>query len=222
MSQPTEKESEICLCTNCLNPCSLFKAIRSTLKDGTVPNSLSEYLCKHMKCTCEPETNFFELDCVLGKCENKCEIVDILTDLEGIVNQHGQKEILYYMFETVTTNYYNKNGCKVSYKRNARVDKRESLWDVIRKLQGIAPLYLTHRFFWKNFLNSTPHHVLWMDYSQNIAFKEKRQVRSAHFSGKQQTLHNTLIQSPGNGDVKYVYHLSDDTNHHSVHDFHHY
>ena len=55
-----------------------------------------------------------------------------------------------------------------------------------------------------------------MDYSQNIAFKEKRQLQSAHFSGRQYTLHNTSIQAPKYGERKYVYHLSDETNHDSV------
>lgn len=54
------------------------------------------------------------------------------------------------------------------------------------------------KVYWKKmFLKNTQHHTLWLDYSQNIAFKEKRQVQSAHFSGKQQTLHNTIIQTPG-------------------------
>ena len=52
-----------------------------------------------------------------------------------------------------------------------------------------------------------------MDYSQNIKLVEKDQVQSAHFSGKQQTLHDTLISYKGTN--QYVYHLSNDTNHDS-------
>ena len=63
------------------------------------------------------------------------------------------------------------------------------------------------------------HHTLWLDYSQNIAFNKKKQVQSAHFSGRHHTLHNTIIQGP-DAKILYVYHLSDDTNHDSVMTFH--
>ena len=53
-----------------------------------------------------------------------------------------------------------------------------------------------------------------MDYFQNIKLTEKNQVQSAHFSGKQQTLHDSLMQNKGHHD--YVHHLSNDTNHDSV------
>ena len=68
-------------------------------------------------------------------------------------------------------------------------------------------------FVW--FLQVTQYYTLWLDYSQNIAFTEKKQVQVAHFSGKQHTLHNTVIQSP-NDEKVYLYHLSYDVNHNSV------
>ena len=45
---------------------------------------------------------------------------------------------------------------------------------------------------------------------------EKMQVQSAHFSGKQHSLHNTIIKKPNDANVIYVYSLLDDTNHDSV------
>ena len=36
------------------------------------------------------------------------------------------------------------------------------------------------------------------------------------FFRRQRMLHNTIIQTPRNGEKKYVYYLSDDTNHDSV------
>ena len=132
------------------------------------------------------------------------------------------KKVNYYVLEAVTTKYFNKNGKKVSYTRTARVDKNESLHSIIDQLQQLAKNYLLHRFsvvngkiYWKEFLETTGNHTLWLDYSQNIAITEKKQVQSAHFSGRQHTLHNTVIQSPG-GENLYLYHLSDDTNHDSV------
>ena len=49
-----------------------------------------------------------------------------------------------------------------------------------------------------------------MDFSENIAMKTTSEVQEAHFSGKQYTLHCTFVQP---GEVKLVYHLSDDTTH---------
>ena len=49
-----------------------------------------------------------------------------------------------------------------------------------------------------------------MDFSENIAIKTKNKVQEAHFSGKQCALHCTIVQP---GEVKFVYHLSDGTNH---------
>ena len=132
------------------------------------------------------------------------------------------KKVHYYVFETVTTKYLNKNGKQVSYTCTAHVDKNKSLHSIINQLQQLAKNYLLHRFsavndkiYWKEFLETTGNHTLWLDYSQNTAFTEKKQVQSAHFSGRQHILHNTVIQSPG-GENLYLYHLSDDTNHDSL------
>ena len=95
--------------------------------------------------------------------------------------------------------------------------------NIISQLQSVAMHYLIHRFFiindfiyWRRFLSETEHDTLWFDYSQNINFTEKRQVQSAHFSGRQHTLHSTVLQAPKNGKHTYIYQLSDDTNHDSV------
>ena len=108
-----------------------------------------------------------------------------------------------------------------SYTRTAHVNKHDTIESIILSKQ-----YLLHCFFvvndkcyWKKFLDKTEHHTLWLDYTQNIAFNEKKQVQPAHFSGKQHTLHNTVIQSP-DGKILYVYYLSDDPNHDSVMTFH--
>ena len=58
ISRPTEKETEMCSCSKCLNPHCLCKTIKSTV-DSNLPNSFSEYLCKSIKCHKEPETDFY-------------------------------------------------------------------------------------------------------------------------------------------------------------------
>ena len=98
----------------------------------------------------------------------------------------------------------------VTYTQTAHVDKNDLIENIAKQLQILAEKYLLHRFFvvndkcyWKKFLDQTEHYILWLDYSQNIAFKEKKQAQSAHFSGRQHTLHNTIILSPEN-EVLYV------------------
>ena len=81
VSRQTEKETELCLCAKCLNPHSLFKTL-SNIKNLELPSSLSDYLCKDMVCGKENETNYYKLDCILGKCDMKCQITDILNDLQ--------------------------------------------------------------------------------------------------------------------------------------------
>ena len=49
-----------------------------------------------------------------------------------------------------------------------------------------------------------------LDFSKNLALKLKDEVQDAHFSGKQYSLHRSIVEP---GENKYVYHLSDDTNH---------
>ena len=127
------------------------------------------------------------------------------------------------MSETVETQYYNKSGKLITDSQTARVDKHNFVKNITDLLQLLPQRYIVHRFFvinnkvyWKKFCQTTEHHTLWLDYSQNIAFTEKKQVQSAHFSGRQHTLHNTVIQSPNEGESVYVYHLSDDTNYGSV------
>ena len=220
ISSPTAKEMEMCLCSACLNLHNLYKAIKSTI-NTEMPYSLSKYLCKSFKCNPEEDTHFFKLECILRKCENKCKITDIMKDLN--LKDDNNQMTSYYIFERMVTSYFNKSGKNVSYTRTSHIDKKEPIRDVTEKLQSVSQKYLLHRYsivndkiYWQKFLLNNPHYTLLLDYSQNIAFKEKYQCQSAHFSGRQQTLHNTVLQSPKNGDNTYLYHISDDTNHESI------
>ena len=49
-----------------------------------------------------------------------------------------------------------------------------------------------------------------MDFSQNIALKIKNDVQTAHFLGKQQSVHCSIVIDE-NDALSYVYHVSDDT-----------
>ena len=49
-----------------------------------------------------------------------------------------------------------------------------------------------------------------VDFSQNLALRPKDEVQSAHFSGKQLTVHCSIVSN------RYHFHLNDDTNHDSI------
>ena len=73
------------------------------------------------------------------------------------------------------------------------------------------------KYIGKNIIN---HHVLWIDSSMNIKLVEKNHVQSAHYSGRQQTLHDiskrSIMERPFIYIYIYIYHLSDDTKYDSV------
>ena len=52
-----------------------------------------------------------------------------------------------------------------------------------------------------------------LDFSQNLALRPKHEVQSAHFSGKQFTLYCAIVEPI---DIRYHYHLSDDTKHDGI------
>ena len=79
-----------------------------------------------MVCGKENETKYYKLDCILRKCDMKCQITDILKDLQPKMT-NIDKLLNYYMFESVETQYCNKKGQLQSYSRTACVDKREKL-----------------------------------------------------------------------------------------------
>ena len=67
--------------------------------------------------------------------------------------------------------------------------------------------YLIHCFFvindfiyWRRLLSETEHYTLWLDYSQNINFTEKRQLQFAHHTFPWcNILSTTVLQAPKNG-----------------------
>ena len=52
-----------------------------------------------------------------------------------------------------------------------------------------------------------------LDFSENLALKPKHEVQDAHFSGKQYSLHCSIVKPAEN---KNLHHLSDDTNHYPL------
>ena len=106
-----------------------------------------------------------------------------------------------------------------TYTRTTRVDKNESVCDIHSDVMASGERYLYHRSIVDNIkvvLTKIRENFggtyIEMDFSQNIAFKNKDEVQSAHFSGKQQSLHCSIVMDETDA-LSYVYHLSDDTGH---------
>ena len=97
-----------------------------------------------------------------------------------------------------------------------RINKSDKVSDIVQQLVDSGDSYLRH---WKHVDNTVLPKIkerhagkyIEMDLSENIALNTKNKVQNAHFSGKQHALHCTIVQP---GEIKFVYHLSDDTTHH--------
>ena len=85
-------------------------------------------------------------DCILGKCQNKGEILSISDDFKDQRLDEDKKVVSFYVFETVKTKYFNKLGKEVSYDRTARVDKKDLIQNIISQLQSVAMHCLIHCF----------------------------------------------------------------------------
>ena len=79
---------------------------------------------------------------------------------------------------------------------------------------------MKHRTFVENMSSAFPEmksnydgKYIELDFSQNLALRPKDEVQSTHFSGKQLTLHCSIVNPVNN---RYHFHLSDDTNHDSI------
>ena len=149
----------------------------------STPLHAMEYLCKSMVCNRKEQTNFYKLDCLIGKCENNCQVTDIQNDLEAKVKL--ESNINCYVFDNDETNHYDKKGQPKKYSTTARVDEKDTLENIVLHLQSVATKYLILRFFflvndkiyWAKLLQRTEYYTLWINYSQNIALAEQKQVQ---------------------------------------------
>ena len=95
--------------------------------------------------------------------------------------------------------------------------KKKSENPVVKILLDRGESHLQYRFHVDNIAavlpmirESSSGKYIELDFSKNLALKPKHKVQDAHFSGKQYSLRRSSVEPYEN---KYVYHLSDDTNH---------
>ena len=129
------------------------------------------------------------------------------------------KKSSYYIFE-IKTESFTKNGKITEYSRTARVDKKEKVCEIVQKLLNRGESFLRHPYHVDNIAAVSPMiresfsgKYTELDFPANLALKPKHEVQDAHFSGKQYSVHCSIVEP---GENKYVYHLSDDTNHDPV------
>lgn len=186
--KPTEKEKQSCLCIYCLNPHVMLKSINCFRVKNNLEahKSLTTYLNDMSS-----GKQFYEM------------------------SQH--KVCKYYEYRRVIESYIGKNGKRIEYTRTARVDLEEPVAKIVEKLRECGNSYLKHRTYVDNVSSVFPllkesytGKYIELDFSQNLAPRPKDEVQSAHFSGKQFTLHCSIVEP---APYRYHYHLSDDTKH---------
>ena len=120
------------------------------------------------------------------------------------------KKSSYYIFE-IKTESFTKNGKITEYSRTARVDKKEKVCEIVKKLLDRSESYLRHRFHVDNIEAVLPMirenfsgKYIELDFSENLVLKLKNEVQDAHFFGKQYSLYRSIVEP---GENKHVYHL---------------
>ena len=110
------------------------------------------------------------------------------------------KESRYFIFE-IKTESFTKNGKITEYSRTARVDKKEKVCEVVKKLLDRGESYLRYRFHVDNIAavlptirESFPDKYIELDFSENLALKSNHEVQDDHFSGKQYSLHCSIVE----------------------------
>ena len=207
IGSPSVREMECCTCISCVNPHFLYKSLKINIRKKNWPNPtglLTEYLTSNFECSVNNEVNYYDIDCIKGKCVNNCKI-----KLDPVPSDN--KLYTYVEFKTVFEKFYNKKGQLCEYKCCARTEEKATLEGMQVKLISMAENYLSHRFgvssdkvFWPIFRKECPYTILHVDYSENI--------KLTHFSGRQHTLHcSFLYKSNVKGDHEFL--LSNDTNH---------
>ena len=113
----SEREMEACVCIKCLNPHTIYDALRKHLVG--LPYSLTEYLTDSFKCPQDTDIGYPKIDCIKGICRRRCIITNklnkpkhinidrtISSDDINTNNGNWNKIIKYYVFEKVSDFYF--------------------------------------------------------------------------------------------------------------------
>ena len=179
--RPSEKEKQSCVCINCQNPHLLLQAINRyrTSKQLKPHESLTLYI-QELK----SGKKFDELD--------------------------DDKLCTFHKYERILESYTKRDGTSSEYKRVTRIVYFEPAKDICKQVLESGNTYLKHRTYVDNCSTVFSQRkeaydgkYTELDFSQNLALRAKDEVQSAHFSGKQFTLHCAIVEP-----VDYRYHSS--------------
>ena len=190
ISSPSEREKETCLCMKCTNIHYLLDSVNRYRKGLR----LKQY---------ESASNY------LQEIEHGNE--------DHFPEQIETTKTLKYSYFATRKETYLRDGKEIGYTRTARQDKTDVVSNIVKLLLETGPVYLKHRSHVDNISSVFPiiketfaGRYIELDFSENIAITPKSEVQDAHFSGKQYSLHCSIVIP---GENKYVYHLSDDKRH---------
>ena len=131
-----------------------------------------------------------------------------------------EKLCKFYLYQRVTESFIGKEGKPVQHTRTTRVDDYKLVSQLVKGISEASDKYLEHRTYVDNCANVLPlmrdgyqGKYIELDFSQHLALRPKHEVLSAHFSGKQFTLHCVIVEP---FQTRYHYHLSDDTKHDGI------
>ena len=174
ITEPTEREKESCLCKKCLNAHLLLVGINNFQKTQKLPPFASV-------------TDFL----------NNQDSYDHRTKYPEC---YDMSEVSFYISKKKEETYF-KNGTEKSYKRVARIGKKMEVKKVAKTSAEQGGSYLRHRLHVANMKNILPlirelfnRKCIEMDFSDNIVMKLKFKVQDAYFSGKQYSLHCSVVE----------------------------
>jgi hypothetical protein len=213
--QGSDREKQSCLCKFCLNLRLKFNEMMKRLNDKSKKiDSITKYFSN--SCNCEPsETGFLKLSCIEGSC-NSCSLnpVFVVDDFKDI-----QTPIKFHLYVQQYNAKTSKKGEKKTGKRTVRKEFVEVFQKFKQDFDKNLEKYLLHRFeikndqhHWKNILeNPKCGTIFHQDFSENLSASPKFEPQDAHFSGKQTSLHCTVVHK--DGQTRYAYHISSDKGH---------
>ena len=219
--KPREREKESCLCIFCLNLCLRFNELIRHVKDKEKKiTSISTYYAHGI--TCEKGTNcFYQLYCISSACENEdCSLTEMFSNnMFDIPNA-----VKFYQFVREKYTFKNKQEVEKTGQRTVRKEFVEEFVQFKEGFDSNRDSYLLHRYecindnyMWPQIMDQSElGYIFHIDFSENISVTPKYEPQAAHFSGKQTSLHCTVVYHPELPKPTYMYHISDNTTHNSV------
>ena len=172
-------------------------------------------------CTCDQsEVVYWSFDYCNGS-RNSCKNLP-LPEIPNLTDHR----VKFFQFKVAEKEYKRKRTGEVKLtKRTDRVQKEASIIDLAEDFASVRKEYLVYRyqiendkFQWSRIVDTVSEYGrnYHLDYSENLQCSTKFEPQSANFNKDQYSLHCTVAHCFEERVYnKYIYHLSNDTNHDS-------